>query len=182
MDLLKQVLTALQVVPTWGWAAGTPVVLLMGWMLGRTSRPTSRPLARRAESEMAGLRDLRSSVARLEGENAALSNFFLLLPDFTKEINSRVERRGIAASGSSVARTVRNADTTQGVTFAETTELVEASQDTLDSSLFSEPDGYRPALPRVTGGFDLSKPDTLRNRVVNYWEALVSWTGSLFTF
>ncbi len=96
MDLLKQVLTALQVVPTWGWAAGTPVVLLMGWMLGRTSRPTSRPLARRAESEMAGLRDLRSSVARLEGENAALSNFFLLLPDFTKEINSRVERRGIA--------------------------------------------------------------------------------------
>ncbi len=96
MDLLKQVLTALQVVPTWGWAAGTPIVLLMGWMLGRTSRPTSRPLARRAESEMAGLRDLRSSVARLEGENAALSNFFLLLPDFTKEINSRVERRGIA--------------------------------------------------------------------------------------
>lgn len=96
MDLLKQVLTALQVVPTWGWAAGTPVVLLMGWMLGRTSRPSSRPVARRAESEMAGLRDLRSSVARLEGENAALSNFFLLLPDFTKEINSRVERRGIA--------------------------------------------------------------------------------------
>jgi diguanylate cyclase (GGDEF)-like protein len=96
MDLLKQVLTALQVVPTWGWAAGTPVVLLMGWMLGRMSRPTSRPVARRAESEMAGLRDLRSSVARLEGENAALSNFFLLLPDFTKEINSRVERRGIA--------------------------------------------------------------------------------------
>ncbi len=96
MDLLKQVLTALQAVPTWGWAAGTPVVLLMGWMLGRTSRPSSRPLARRAESEMAGLRDLKSSVARLEGENAALSNFFLLLPDFTKEINSRVERRGIA--------------------------------------------------------------------------------------
>ncbi len=96
MDLLKQGLTALGVVPTWGWAAATIGALLFGWILGRLTRRPIRSLPRRQESELAALRELQKSVARLEGENSALSNFFLLLPDFTKEINKRMERRGIA--------------------------------------------------------------------------------------
>ena len=42
------------------------------------------------------VRDWQKTIARLEGENAALSSFFRYLPDFTKEINSRMDRRTIA--------------------------------------------------------------------------------------
>lgn len=42
------------------------------------------------------MREYQRTIARLEGENAALSNFFRYLPDFTKEINSRMDRRSIA--------------------------------------------------------------------------------------
>jgi diguanylate cyclase (GGDEF)-like protein len=95
MKYVNEVLTALKVIPTWGWMAGTLGALLLGWLLGRRPRPAARGAgARRSESE--GVRDLRGSIARLEAENTALSNFFLLLPDFTKEINSRMERRAIA--------------------------------------------------------------------------------------
>jgi diguanylate cyclase (GGDEF)-like protein len=46
-------------------------------------------------------RELQKTIARLEGENAALSTFFSYLPDFTKqlisrEINSRMDKRSIA--------------------------------------------------------------------------------------
>ncbi len=96
MDFLNQAMVFLSPVPTWGWAAGAMAALLVGFLFGRAGRRSSRPIQRRAESELAAIRDLQKSIARLEGENAALSNFFLLLPDFTKEVNSRVERRGIA--------------------------------------------------------------------------------------
>ena len=39
---------------------------------------------------------MQKTIARLEGENAAFSGFFRYLPDFTKELNSRVDRRTIA--------------------------------------------------------------------------------------
>ena len=42
------------------------------------------------------VREFQKTIARLEGENAALSSFFRYLPDFTKEINSRMDRRSIA--------------------------------------------------------------------------------------
>jgi len=41
------------------------------------------------------IREFQKTIARLEGENAALSSFFRYLPDFTKEINSRMDRRSI---------------------------------------------------------------------------------------
>jgi diguanylate cyclase (GGDEF)-like protein len=96
MDIITQVLAALKALPTWGWATGSAAALILGWLLGRMSRRASRPAARRTEPDISALRDLRTSLARLESENAAYSNFFLLLPDFTKEINSRMERRTIA--------------------------------------------------------------------------------------
>ena len=96
MDLLRQVMPLLSQVPPWEWAAGTIGTLILGIILGRITKSTGRPAPRRTETDLGSLRDLKASVARLEGDNAALSNFFLLLPDFTKEINSRMERRGIA--------------------------------------------------------------------------------------
>jgi diguanylate cyclase (GGDEF)-like protein len=98
MDSISEALATLRGVPPWGLACGLLASLFVGWLTGRWSRHGSRAAARapRSESDVSLLRDLKSTMARLEAENTALSNFFLLLPDFTKEINSRMERRAIA--------------------------------------------------------------------------------------
>jgi hypothetical protein len=59
-------------------------------------------------------------------------------------------------------------------------ELIEFSDAPLDSALFTVPENYRPALPLLSGGFDFSRPDTLRNRLRSYWEGLVSLARDLF--
>jgi hypothetical protein len=60
-------------------------------------------------------------------------------------------------------------------------ELIEFSDAPLDSALFTIPKTYRPALPLLSGGYDLSRPDTLRNRLRSYWEGLVALANDLFT-
>jgi len=57
-------------------------------------------------------------------------------------------------------------------TFTQTTELVEISTAPVDPALFDVPAGYRAALPYSSGGFDLSRPDTLGNRLAVLWEGL----------
>ena len=52
----------------------------------------------------------------------------------------------------------------------------------LDETLFTVPPGYRPALPRLHGGFDITKPDTLVNRLVSYWEEATAWTRLILRF
>ena len=42
---------------------------------------------------------------------------------------------------------------------------------TLDAALFDVPAGYRPALPRWSGDFDITRPDTLANRFCLLWES-----------
>jgi diguanylate cyclase (GGDEF)-like protein len=96
MDLLRQIWGVLQGLPPLGWAGTAAGAMVIGWLAGRRTKRPARILQRRSESEVAALRDLQKNIARLEAENAALSNFFLLLPDFTKEINSRIDRRGVA--------------------------------------------------------------------------------------
>ena len=54
------------------------------------------------------------------------------------------------------------------------TELPEFSENSVDPSIFTVPRGYKPALPRLTGGFDMTRPDTLTNRLQSYWEGLTS--------
>ncbi len=97
MSSLSEILATLREVPPWGWGCGLVGALFLAWLLSRlvkSSRTPARPV--RQEAELSVLRDLKATVARLEAENTSLSNFFLLLPDFTKEINSRMERRAIA--------------------------------------------------------------------------------------
>jgi len=60
--------------------------------------------------------------------------------------------------------------------------LLELSEATLDPSRFNVPAGYRRALPRLTGGFEMTKPDTLPNRLEDYWEVLALWARSVFRF
>lgn len=54
----------------------------------------------------------------------------------------------------------------------QTTELVEISTARLDAALFEVPPDYRAALPLSTGGFDLSRPDTVGNRLSLLWEGI----------
>ena len=98
MDQILETFPVLKGTTAWLWGAGAGAVaaLLLAWFLGRLFGRSRKMAARVTEIEVGSLRDLQKTAARLEGENAALSNFFLLLPDFTKEINSRMERRAIA--------------------------------------------------------------------------------------
>src|SRR6058998_1000442 len=98
MYSINEALATLRGVPPWGWACGIVGALFVGWLLGRPGSrgSTSRRRPVRPEGDISALRDLKGTMARLEAENTALSSFFLLLPDFTKEINSRMDRRAIA--------------------------------------------------------------------------------------
>ena len=63
---------------------------------------------------------------------------------------------------------------------ATTIELVELSEAPLDAAIFDVPPGYRPALPLPWGGHDMTKPDTVVNRVEVYCEAVATFISSLF--
>jgi len=66
-------------------------------------------------------------------------------------------------------------DTVRNVTTVSKLELLAVSEAPLDTSLFELPSGYRPALRTPFGGRDLTKPDTLTNRLQAYWNF---WTAS----
>jgi hypothetical protein len=64
---------------------------------------------------------------------------------------------------------------TAGRTVTSTTEVVEVSDRPIDPALFDVPAGYRPALPLGSGNFDISRPDTLVNRLHLFWESASYW-------
>jgi hypothetical protein len=61
-------------------------------------------------------------------------------------------------------------------------KLIEFSEAVLDKSLFDVPAGYRPALPRLIGRFDMTKPDTVANRVAAYWQDVTTLARDFFRF
>src|SRR3954466_15557983 len=61
-------------------------------------------------------------------------------------------------------------------------KLIEFSEAVLDKSLFDVPAGYRPALPRLIGRFDMAKPDTVANRVAAYWQDVMTLARDFFRF
>jgi len=69
---------------------------------------------------------------------------------------------------------------TTSVIVTAKTALVHVSEEVLDAALFTVPPDYRPALPRPRGGHDMTKPDTLVNRAVLYWQELVGWANHMF--
>jgi hypothetical protein len=60
--------------------------------------------------------------------------------------------------------------------------LIEFSEAVLDKSLFDVPVGYRPALPRLIGRLDMTKPDTLANRLAAYWQDGTTLARDFFRF
>lgn len=82
----------------------------------------------------------------------------------------RYEAKGTARRGYAIEQTSRY--TEARATLVETIALVEWSGQPLDASLFDIPTDFRPALPILGGGFDLTKADTVANRLQAYWDAL----------
>ncbi|PYR29662.1 MAG: hypothetical protein DMF90_29370 [Acidobacteria bacterium] len=85
-----------------------------------------------------------------------------ILSNFVVRAGSRpdrvhVARRGTARRGFPIEETSRSEDGSP----ASRITLIEISDKPLDDALFTVPAGYRPALPRLHGGFDMTKPDTL---------------------
>ena len=58
--------------------------------------------------------------------------------------------------------------------------LLEISEAPLNPSIFELPAGYRQALQTGNGGADMTKPDTLYNRVQYYWRMLTFRARGLF--
>ena len=86
--------------------------------------------------------------------------------------------KGVAQRGYAIEETNRFRQT--GETNVDKVELIELSEHPLDLSLFDIPRDYRPALPLVRGGYDMTKPDTLANRLQVYWDELTLVTRAIF--
>jgi hypothetical protein len=92
-----------------------------------------------------------------------------------------VEFRGAGRRGFPIERTTRHrGDQAPPVTSRVT--LIEFSDAVLDKALFDVPRGYRPALPRLVGRFDMTKPDTVANRLAGYWEDVATLARDFFRF
>jgi hypothetical protein len=83
------------------------------------------------------------------------------------------KRRGDTRRGYPIEETHRHGGR---YAFVSRIELVEFSETPLDQELFTVPDGYRAALPLPNGGYDLTKPDTILNRVDSYRQVVAAWT------
>jgi diguanylate cyclase (GGDEF)-like protein len=82
--------------PWWVVAIGGVLLgLIVAWIRSLMVAPSAKASPQRPDGANSLIRDLQKTVARLEGDNAALSQFFQLLPDFTKKMNSRIVRREI---------------------------------------------------------------------------------------
>lgn len=85
----------------------------------------------------------------------------------------RVTQLGTARRGFPLIETDRSVNDQR--TFTGSTELIEISDRTLDPALFDVPADYRPALPTGDGNFDMTRPDTVTNRVRFFWESATVW-------
>jgi len=90
-----------------------------------------------------------------------------------------VEQRGTARRGYAIEETSRS-KSESGTLGTSRIELVEFSEAPLDAALFDLPAGYRPALPLPWGGYDITKQDTVLNRVEVYCEAFATFISRVF--
>jgi hypothetical protein len=68
-----------------------------------------------------------------------------------------------------------NRSRTYGSVFTTRLALIEYSEAPLDEDLFTVPSGYQPALRTLFGAPDMTKPDTIGNRLASYWDTLTTW-------
>lgn len=88
------------------------------------------------------------------------------------------QTKGAARRGYAIEET--NRFTQADGTNVDKVELIELSEHPLDFSLFDIPRDYRRALPPIGGGYDMTKPDTLANRLRVYWDEFTLLTRAIF--
>jgi hypothetical protein len=98
----------------------------------------------------------------------------------TPRDNVHIKRLGTARRGYAVEEMNRSKDE-QGTTTSKL-ELIEFSDAPLDDALFTVPASYRSALPNLFGGYDLTKPDTIMNRLQSYWNGVRAWADGRLRF
>ena len=84
------------------------------------------------------------------------------------------KKLGTAPVGFPLEETITK--TEQGKSTVSKLELLEFSEAPLNDSLFKVPEGYSPARSTPHGGYDMTKPETLANRVQVYWAEMKDWT------
>lgn len=85
-----------------------------------------------------------------------------------------LKRLGTAHTGFPLEETVTK--TEQGMSTISRLELLEFSEAPLDDAVFQIPAGYSPAKSTPHGGYDMTKPETLANRVQVRWAEFTDWT------
>jgi hypothetical protein len=86
-------------------------------------------------------------------------------------------RLGTAPTGFPVMETTRK--TEAGKTSVSTIELLGFSEAPLDAALFERPGDYAEAKHTPHGGYDMTQPDTLSNRLHVYWAELTDSVRNL---
>lgn len=82
--------------PGWVPAVAAAIgALLAGYFLARLRSGGHRAASARADATTTQTREMQKTIARLESDNLALANLFQLIPEFTKKMSSRIERREI---------------------------------------------------------------------------------------
>jgi hypothetical protein len=92
-----------------------------------------------------------------------------------------VEFRGAGRRGFAIEETTRRRGEHEPP-ITTRVKLIEFSEAVLDKSLFDVPAGYRPALPRLNGRVDMTKPDTVANRLAAYWDDVTTVVRGFFRF
>jgi hypothetical protein len=95
-----------------------------------------------------------------------------LMASSGKRDRVQIKRLGTAPRGYAIEETSHK--TEANLTTISKTELLEFSEAPLDTTLFELPAGYSPALRTARGGFDMTRPDTLSNRLQSYWADLTT--------
>jgi hypothetical protein len=120
--------------------------------------------------------DLPSPDCRDQGDRAV----FVTLASSTGDDRVHIRRLGTARRGYPIDEITRSQNE-RGTTTSKI-ELIEFSDAPLDAALFTVPPEYRPALPGLFGGFDLTKPDTVMNRLHSYWDGVRAWADGRLRF
>lgn len=105
-----------------------------------------------------------------ESRSGVTVGFFAAAPG--KRDRLQVKRLGTASRGYAIEETTIR--TEAGRTTTSRVELLDFSEAALAASLFEVPAGYSPALRTARGGFDMTKADTLGNRMQSYWAELTA--------
>jgi hypothetical protein len=124
--------------------------------------------------------DLPSANCSDQGDRAETFAYTVLWRADTPLDRVHINRLGTARRGYPIEESTHSQNE-RGTTTSKV-ELIEFSDAPLDTALFAVPADYRPALPNLFGGYDLTKPDTVMNRLHSYWDGVKAWADGRLGF